>query len=1320
VTPEDGTTQFYEKGIAGATVQLEQYVLQNGTYVPVTSGNRTVKTDADGKYTFSGVSTYAEINGEKVLAHYRLKLLSLPSGMENYAVTRYRQNGDAETQVMDSHLIAQNEQHGAGYTDYDIVSYLTSPADGDYFITAQKSQPEAEPGIDGNTYFEPYILYDDAAVHGGNHDYAYDYIKAKDYDGYDGGLKAFETASVSGVVWEDTNYNGVQDEDETEYHDSKNPAVVNLQQYYFYRNDEWVLENAAFRTHETKTNGKYTFNNLPTYVEKDGVKYLAGYQVLLKTMPKDYAATKYWNDADPSKVYSKLYVTDVDGVEDSQRTGDLPVTVLQGNHEMLIPAREAKAGTQSNDAEPYTDYNWAYVCGTNIKNIDTPNTAQQKYYDLVTARDYENLNAGLKKRNIAAVKGRIWEDTDYNGILNSGEKGKSGVSVTLEQYRYDITAKQYVKMNADQTVTTDKNGVYQFAKVPTHFVVDGTDQLAYYRIRAAVPAGYAVTRYRQATDDTETDSDWIAETNYLTAPDNGDYFLTAQPAQGNAPYNLTDAVTNKEYDSILNANVTDIYNGGLKAFETGKLQGVVWLDKDYSGLQESGEKAMLTQQTVYLDQYYLDDTGSWKLHQTLSAKTAANTGVYQFSKQPTFVTVDGKMYLAGYRLRLNAVPDGYAVTKYQVLDSTGSCINSDLLTASQDLNTDHTVDFNEPDEYILLAEKAASGAAGSGEPGLHAYYVRAYNNVKYDIVTARDSVGVYNGGLKAIQTAEMDGRIWNDRNYDGIMDLNESGCGDLHLTLYQYYLDGTTWKKTAVTMQAVTNSNGQYHFEGIPTYAEVNGERYLAGYQLHLDALPDGNAVTVFANDNKLHWDNGELTLMGKQEYLIAAAEAKAFTGEHTGNTPQYNTYYDRTYSAVPGTDTVYDITESRDSKNEYHGGIRAFQTASVSGRIWNDADYDGNISSEENGMNDLSMSLEQSYWDGTAWIKTNNTVSVNTDGDGNYCFDDVSTFVEVNGKRYLAGYQLKLDALPKDADGKITYGITKAGGDSKFQRLESPYQSENLYLTAPDQYLILAAEAKPETDAEYRKNYNDSDYDIADAANQADWNGGLKQVEKAQVVGRVWEDENYNGLQDEGEGNISGVEITLEQYYRDADGTYHPTGSNRILPSDADGKYEFDNVDTFCNGNGKTYLSYYQLKMTSEVPDKYTITWYQQGEDPTRDSDLDAQSRYLTAGTYFACAAADADGTDYALDGRDILRKEDVSGYDAGFAQLAVGDISGRIWIDHNYDGIQDAADDAANTAEDKAAIANVTVKAIQYYYDGSRTTRRIQQAQMQTAITH
>ena len=93
-------------------------------------------------------------------------------------------------------------------------------------------------------------------------------------------------------------------------------------------------------------------------------------------------------------------------------------------------------------------------------------------------------------------------------------------------------------------------------------------------------------------------------------------------------------------------------------------------------------------------------------------------------------------------------------------------------------------------------------------------------------------------------------------------------------------------------------------------------------------------------------------------------------------------------------------------------------------------------------------MTLEQYYWDGTSWTPTarpNYTATVKTDSNGEYQFDDVPTFVEVDGKRYLAGYRLKLDALPKDADGKITYGITKAGGDSNRCRIPKDLQRQRL-----------------------------------------------------------------------------------------------------------------------------------------------------------------------------------------------------------------------------------------------------------------------------------
>lgn len=46
ITTSDGITQFYEQGISGAEIQLEQYILQNGSYVAVPSGNRIVKLTA--------------------------------------------------------------------------------------------------------------------------------------------------------------------------------------------------------------------------------------------------------------------------------------------------------------------------------------------------------------------------------------------------------------------------------------------------------------------------------------------------------------------------------------------------------------------------------------------------------------------------------------------------------------------------------------------------------------------------------------------------------------------------------------------------------------------------------------------------------------------------------------------------------------------------------------------------------------------------------------------------------------------------------------------------------------------------------------------------------------------------------------------------------------------------------------------------------------------------------------------------------------------------------------------------------------------------
>ena len=137
-------------------------------------------------------------------------------------------------------------------------------------------------------------------------DNAYDIVKAKDNTDYDGGLTAIETASIESYIWNDENYNGIQDENEV----GVATATVKLtRSYYDSRDTTWKLDDsfvlvatgtpvatatpvATGTPTATASDGHYRFDNLPTFVERNGERYLAGYQLQLCEMPKGYAATK--------------------------------------------------------------------------------------------------------------------------------------------------------------------------------------------------------------------------------------------------------------------------------------------------------------------------------------------------------------------------------------------------------------------------------------------------------------------------------------------------------------------------------------------------------------------------------------------------------------------------------------------------------------------------------------------------------------------------------------------------------------------------------------------------------------------------------------------------------------------------------------------------------------------------------------------------------------------------------------------------------------------------------------------------------------------
>ena len=139
--------------------------------------------------------------------------------------------------------------------------------------------------------------------------------------------------------------------------------------------------------------------------------------------------------------------------------------------------------------------------------------------------------------------------------------------------------------------------------------------------------------------------------------------------------------------------------------------------------------------------------------------------------------------------------------------------------------------------------------------------------------------------------------------------------------------------------------------------------------------------------------------------------------------------------------------------------------------------------------------------------------------------------------------------------------------------------------------------------------------------------------VQTSSVGDRVWIDANRNGVQDEGEENLAGVNVTVTP----------PAGSDeqpRTATTDADGKWRVDGLTP-----GVEYT------VSFEVPDGYKATDALVGEDRGVDSNGLRSTVTLQPGEF-----------------------NDT--YDLGvFQQASVGDF---VWEDTNGDGIQDDGEPA------------------------------------------
>jgi uncharacterized surface anchored protein len=178
-------------------------------------------------------------------------------------------------------------------------------------------------------------------------------------------------------------------------------------------------------------------------------------------------------------------------------------------------------------------------------------------------------DAGIVK--LGSIGDKVWEDLNYNGVQDSGEKGVEGVTVKL----YDGSGA------LKGTTTTNSEGKYLF---------DGL-AAGNYKVEVVNGSGYYFTKSGQGTDATDSD-------------------ITAVSGSSGK----TDAIT-----LGLGQNITT-EDAGI--YRKASIGDKVWRDANHNGVQDSGEEGI-----GGISVTLFDATTNTKVGSTI--KTDAN-GNYKF------------------------------------------------------------------------------------------------------------------------------------------------------------------------------------------------------------------------------------------------------------------------------------------------------------------------------------------------------------------------------------------------------------------------------------------------------------------------------------------------------------------------------------------------------------------------------------------------------------------------------------------------------------------------------------------------------------------
>ena len=251
------------------------------------------------------------------------------------------------------------------------------------------------------------------------------------------------------------------------------------------------------------------------------------------------------------------------------------------------------------------------------------------------------------------------------------------------------------------------------------------------------------------------------------------------------------------------------------------------------------------------------------------------------------------------------------------------------------------------------------------------------------------------------------------------------------------------------------------------------------------------------------------------------------------------------------------------------------------------------------------------------------------------HVYEDIGNDGVRNSEPAIAGATVKLTGTNDLGQAVMLTTTTNAAGYYEFANLRPG--SYKVIETQPAGYL----DGKDTAGTKGGVVTNDMIANIPLVAGDHSQNNNFGEIRPASIGDRVWEDKNYNGIQDAGEVGVSGVTVKL----LDSAGAVLA-----ITTTNTTGNYLFSNLNP---GD-------YKIQVVS--PSGYFVTRKDLGGNDTLDSDIDASGTTVV--------------TTLSAGGNDLK-------WDAGlYRKASVGD---RVWEDSNENFIQDPGE---------LGIAGISVK--------------------------